>query len=138
MHRDATARPRLRWRPKYFEARDRWRSRASLTFVTPLLRPKQILHRLPHDLSADVRDGLGEWNVFGADFDAVLRVATLLDAAVAHQRLQAIDLQRFARGMGVEQAYLRNGGRTDEASVVIELGASFHAAAARDAARQGI
>src|SRR5271165_5586642 len=102
------------------------------------LRPEQVFHRLPHDLAADVGDGLGERNVFGADFDAVLRVAALLDAAVAHQGFESIDLQRLPCWVIVEQTHLRYGGSSYEAGMFVELRAGFHAAAAGNAAGERI
>src|SRR5580658_8673340 len=82
--------------------------------------------------------GKGHRDILGADFDAVLRVATLLDAAVAHEGRETLMLQLFARGMSVEQPHLRDGGRAYEAGIFVELRASFHATAAGDAAGKRI
>ena len=42
------------------------------------LRPEEILDGLPHYLAADVGDGFGQGQFFGADLDAVLRVTAFL------------------------------------------------------------
>ena len=47
-----------------------------------------------------------ERDVFGANLDAVLGVATFLDAAVAHEGGEAFALEGFAGGMRVEEAHL--------------------------------
>lgn len=99
------------------------------------LSGKDVFDRLAHDLAANFGDGVGQRDVFGADFNAILGVAALLDAAIAHQRVQALFLQSFAGGMSVEEPHLRNGRRADEVGLVIELRAHFHAAAAGDTAR---
>jgi hypothetical protein len=71
--------------------------------------------------------------LLGADFDAVLREAALLNAAVAGQRAQALFLEDLAGGVVVEELDLGDGGRADEAGVLVELRADFHAAGAGDA-----
>ena len=76
--------------------------------------------------------------LLGAGFDAILRVAALLDAAVAGQRAQAFFLQDFAGGVVVEELDLRDGGCADEACVLVELRADFHAAGAGDAVRERV
>ena len=48
--------------------------------------PEKITNSLLHHRSADLGNGLGKRNILGADFHAVLRIATFLDAAIAHQR----------------------------------------------------
>jgi len=45
----------------------------------------------------------------------------ILDAAVAHQGLQPFGLKRLAGGMRVEEPHLRDGSRTYEARLVLEL-----------------
>ena len=72
-------------------------------------------------------------NLLGADFDAVLREAALLNAAVAGESAQAFFLEDLAGGVVVEELDLGDGGCADEVGVLVELRADFHAAAAADA-----
>src|SRR5258708_17633713 len=100
--------------------------------------PEKIADGLLHDRTADLGDGSGQRDILGADLNAILRVPAFLDPAIAHQSREAFALQRFARGMRVEQPHLRNGGRAYESCVFVELRAGLHAAATRDAAGNGI
>ncbi len=75
-----------------------------------------------HDRAAYLGNGAGQRDIFGANLHAVLGVAALLNAAVAHQRRQTLALQFFARGMGVEQPHLRDGGRAYEAVSSLNCG----------------
>src|SRR5580704_2892442 len=102
------------------------------------LAAEDIFDRLPHHLSTNIGDRLGERNIFGTNFYAVLSVTAFLDAAIAHQRLQAVHFLSLAGGMSVEQPHLRDGGCAHESGLVVELRTGFHAAAAGDAARQRI
>jgi hypothetical protein len=108
-----------------------------MVFIRPLSTadPNSIDDR---NVAADVGDGVGEGNALGADFDAVLREAALLNAAVAGQGAQALFLEDLAGGVVVEELDLGDGGRADEAGVVVELRADFHAAAAGDAIRERV
>jgi len=47
--------------------------------------PKKVTDGLAHDLAADVGNRLRQRNFLGANFDAILCVAALLNAAIAHQ-----------------------------------------------------
>src|SRR5271170_3049244 len=69
---------------------------------------------------------------------AVLRIAALLDAAVAHQRAKPFLFEHLARGVLVEELHLGDGRRTDEAGRLIELRADLHADSAGDAVRKWI
>src|SRR5579872_845875 len=99
------------------------------------LAPQKVTQGLFHDLPTHFGNGLGEWNVFGANFDAVLGVTAFLDAAIAHESCQSFALQRFAGGMRVEQTHLGDRRRPNEIRSVVELRTGFHATAARNAAR---
>ena len=59
-------------------------------------------------------------------------------AAVAGQCAQAFFLQNLAGGVVVEELNLGDGGRADEACLLVELRANFHAAGATDTVRQRI
>src|ERR1700674_201865 len=72
--------------------------------------PQQVAERLSHDLATDFGNRRRQRNIFRTNLAAVLRVATFLDAAVAHERRQALALQGLPGGMRVEQAHLRDGG----------------------------
>ena len=104
----------------------------------PALSAEEILHGLDGHVAADVGDGVGQRDLFGADFDAVLCEAALLDAAIAGESAQAIFLEDFAGGVIVEEFDLGNSGCADEARVLIELRADLHAAAAGDAIRERV
>ena len=71
--------------------------------------------------------------MLGAGFNAVLREAALLNAAVAGQCAQPVLLEDLAGGVIVEELDLGDGGRAHEAGVLVELWADVHAAAAGDA-----
>ena len=53
-------------------------------------------------------DGSGEWDVHGANFDAVLSIATVGDAVLFHNRLDALVSVHDARRMHVEEPHLGN------------------------------
>ena len=48
------------------------------------LAAEEIFNRLLHHFAARVGDCLGEWNVLGADLNAVLGKAALLNATITH------------------------------------------------------
>src|SRR5581483_2237689 len=96
--------------------------------------PEHLLHYLTSYLS----NGAGERNLLGANLDTVLRVAALVNSAVAHQSVQAVALENAARGMCVEQPHLRDYGGAHETRSFVKLRAGFHAAGAGDAAGEGI
>ena len=102
------------------------------------LSAEEIFHGLDGYVAADVGDGVSQGDLFGADFDAVLCEATLLDAAVAREGAQALFLEDLAGGVVVEELDLRDGGRADEVCLFVELRADFHAAAAGDAVRERV
>src|ERR1700694_1291346 len=99
---------------------------------------EQVADDLLHNFAPDLGNGAGKRNVLGADLDAVLRIATFLNATVAHQGGQTLPLKGGSRGMRIEQANLGNRGRADEAGILVELRTSLHAGAARNAARERI
>jgi len=61
-----------------------------------------------------------------------------LNASVAGEGAKALFLEDLAGGVVIEELDLGDGGRADEARVVIELRADFHAAAAGDAIRKRV
>ena len=48
--------------------------------------PEKIADGLLHYRTADLGNGLGERNILGTDFHAVLGIAAFLNPAIAHQR----------------------------------------------------
>src|SRR5215813_1119315 len=98
------------------------------------LAAKEVFDCLLHHFATGVGNEFRKRDIFGTDLHAVLREATFLDAAIAHERAQAFMLQRFAGGMLIEQADLGDRRRADKAGTLVELWTGFHAAAARDAA----
>src|SRR4051812_46727873 len=73
-----------------------------IKFSPEALSSKEICKCLLHHFAINVRDRSGERNVLGTDLNAVLRVSAFMDAAIAHQRLQALVFDHFSRGMHVE------------------------------------
>ncbi len=51
--------------------------------------PEKVTHGLFHHLAANLGNRAGERNLLGTGFDAVLRIAAFLDAAIAHERREA-------------------------------------------------
>src|SRR3984957_20916151 len=114
-------------------------TRSARPFGTPQLRTLQpraftqecalaaqkILRFLDDDVAAYVRDGVGERNALGADLDAVLREAALLDAAVTAQRAQPFFLEHLPRRVIVEQLHLRDGCRTHKVCILVKLRANL-------------
>src|SRR5580692_3450553 len=88
---------------------------------------EEVLDLLDEDVSAHVADGFGEGELLGAGLDAVLREAALLDAAVAGEGAEAFFFEDGAGGVRVEELDLGDGGGSDEAGDVVELGAHLHA-----------
>src|SRR6185437_8239584 len=87
------------------------------------------------DLAIDFVVGFGERDAFGANFDAILRVVAILNAARAHHGFEASARMHRAGGMHVEKANLIDDGGTDKLRVAIHLGADYEAVAAGDAGR---
>jgi len=52
-------------------------------FVDGRSAAKEVFGDLKCDVATDIRDGVGEGDLFGADLDAILREATFLYTAVA-------------------------------------------------------
>ena len=97
------------------------------------LSAQKVFGFLDQHVAADVGNCVGEGDAFGADFYAVLREAAFLNAAVAGEGAETVFLEDFAGGVVVEELDLGDGGRADEACIVIELRTDFHAAAATNA-----
>ena len=49
------------------------------------LLPEKVSKSLLHHLAANLRNGSGEGNLFGANLHTVLRVAAFLNATIAHE-----------------------------------------------------
>ena len=64
--------------------------------------------------ATDGADCFGERDVFWADFDAVLCVATVCDATGVHEDIHAIVGELFASGVHVEESRLPDGVGADE------------------------
>jgi hypothetical protein len=100
---------------------------------TYALAAQEVFGFLDEDVAADVGDGVGEGNLLGAGLDAVLRKSALLDTAISGKGAKALFREDFAGGVIVEEFDLGDGGGADEAGVLVELRADFHAAGAGDA-----
>src|SRR5690606_5124827 len=81
-------------------------------------------------LPADGADCVSERDIFGADFDAVLGVATVAHALGAFHVVQSLALELFARLMKVEVERLADGLCAAEFEVRAELRACFEATTA--------
>jgi hypothetical protein len=75
---------------------------------------EEVADCLLHNFATDLGNRSGERNIFRANLDAVLRVATFLNAAVTHQCGQTFTFQDRACGVGVEQENLGNCSRAHD------------------------
>ena len=89
-------------------------------------------------LPLDGGDAFEQWNLLGADLDAVAGLGAVADAARLHERVETIFLQRCSGGMIVEKPDLADDRCADEMIGGRVLGASLEATSATDAAREGI
>ncbi len=64
------------------------------------LTAEEVLGLLNQNIAPNVRDCVGQWNAFRADFDAVLRVTAFLNTTVAGQRAKSLFLEDLARWDG--------------------------------------
>jgi predicted methyltransferase len=80
---------------------------------------QEVLGLLDKNVAANIGDSVGQRNALGADFDAVLREAALLNAAVAGQCAQALFLQDSPGGVVVEEFDLGDSGRAGEDSILL-------------------
>ena len=97
------------------------------------LAAEEVFDLLDDYVSAYVGDGVGERDLLGAGFYAVLGVAAFLDSAVAGESTKALFLEDFAGRVVVEELDLGDGGGADKSGGFVELGADLHAAGAGDA-----
>lgn len=79
-----------------------------------LLAHEEVFDGMDRRASADGGDGFCEWDALGTDLDAVLGVATVLDAAWAGEGVHAFVFESFAGVVFVEEAGLRDGLWADE------------------------
>ena len=79
-----------------------------------LLAGEKFADRMDGGLPSDGRDRLRERDLLGTDFDTVLRVAAIADAAGFHQHVEPIGLERLACFVIVEVARLADRRRADE------------------------
>ena len=91
---------------------------------------KEVFGFLDKDVATHIGDGVGQRDLLGAGFHAVLGEAALLDSTIAGQGTQAIFFEDLAGGVIVEELDLSDGGGADEVCILVELRADFHAAAA--------
>src|SRR5262245_6775231 len=83
-------------------------------------------------------DRVDERDLFRTNFDAVLRLAAIFDAAVPHDRFEALTGVHRARRVRVEVTHEAERERSDELLFRTVLRTSFEAATARHAARQRV
>ena len=89
-------------------------------------------------LPTDGGDAFKERDFLGANLDAIAGLGAVAEAAVFHQRVEAIFLQRRAGGVIVEEADLADDCGADEMIDRGILRAGIEATSATDAARKGI
>ena len=99
---------------------------------------KPAEQRLFPRVAIHFRDGFCKRNALGASVNAVLRIGAFLNAAGAHQRLQALALIHRARGVHVEETHLADDSGTHELIVLVHLWTDFKAVTASDAIRKRI
>ena len=99
------------------------------------LSAEEVFDFLDDYVPAYVGDGVGERDLFGTGFNAVLGVAAFLNSAVAGEGAETFFLEDFTGGVVVEELDLGDGGGADEACFFVELRTDFHAAGAGDAIR---
>src|SRR5688500_21657 len=102
------------------------------------LSGEETLDRVDRRFALDGGDGFEEGDVLGADFDAVARFGAVGNAAFLHHDVEAFALEGLADRVVVEEAHLTDDGGADELVGRGVLRAGFEAAAARDAAREGV
>src|SRR5205085_5664879 len=99
--------------------------------------PEPAEQAVEHGLAVLLVDGFGEGDGHRARLDAVLRVAAVGDAVVAHDGRESLVARHLAGGVHVHQAHLGDGLRADVVAVAV-LRAGLEAAAAGHAARVGV
>src|SRR6185503_14075351 len=99
---------------------------------------EEPLDRLHRRLALHGGDALQQGDFLRADFDAVAGLAAVGDAAFFHQDVEALGLQGLADRVVVEQAGLADDGGADELVGGRVLRAGLEAAAAGDAAGEGV
>src|SRR4051812_21851951 len=102
-------------------------SRKSLT-----LPPEEPLDGKHRRLALHRGNRLEQWDVLGADFNAIAGLAAIGDAAFAHQRFQPLRFEGSAGGVIVKQPHLADHGRSDEIICRRVLRARFQATTAAD------
>src|SRR3989440_12319544 len=104
--------------------------RISNPFCSLLPQPSE--EAVEHGLAVLLVDCLRQRNGHGAGTDAVLRVAAICDAVLAHDGREALVARHLARRVHVHQTHLRDGLRADVVAFAV-LRAGFQTAAARHA-----
>src|SRR6266481_4188126 len=74
------------------------------------LAAEEVLGFLDEDVASHIGDGIGERDALGADLDAVLGVAALLDAAISGKRSQAFFREDLTGWVVVEELHLGDSG----------------------------
>ena len=95
-----------------------------------ILSAQEVFCLLNQNIAANIRDCVRKRYALGAHFNAVLRKAAFLDSTIAGQCAQPVFLEDFSSWMVIEELDLGDSCSADEAGVVVELRADFHAAAA--------
>ena len=83
---------------------------------------EEVLGLLHEHVAADIGDGVGERDLLGAGFDAVLGEAALLNAAIAGEGAETFFREDLAGGVIVEELDLGDGGGADEAVSSLNCG----------------
>src|SRR4029079_4541489 len=100
---------------------------------SPGLDVEQARERADRRRARSLRDRPRQGDVLRADLDAVLRVAAVDDAALLHQRVEALVRVHRAGGVRVEEDDLPDRRGADERALLVDLRTRVEAAAARHA-----
>src|SRR5262249_41458132 len=114
-----------------------WAQRSSIHLSPDLLEQpaeEEPLRRV----AGDDRDGIDQRDLLRTDFVAVLGLAAIGHAAIAHHRVETDVLVHGPGRVQIEEPHLVDGGRADERRGVVVLGAGFQAATAGHAARERV
>src|SRR5262249_7102501 len=95
-----------------------------------LVLEEDVLEKSLGDLAVHFRDRRGEWNLLGADLNAVLSLAAVLNPSLGHQAAKSLLRVELAGRVHVEEAGLADRRRADEPVVDLHLRASLEAAGA--------
>lgn len=96
------------------------------SLIRSMLRIQQPFYAVPERVPVQPRNGVCQQDAFGADFNAVLCIAALGDAAIIQKRLISVVFYHSTCGMHVKQKRLGDYRRPYKIGSFIYLRAGFH------------